>query len=109
MEFKLTWWRGAEVKVQIEEYTTIDLTIRLSTSDSGSQVQHRQLRILTQNQTGEEMKATLLLCWSVPNVAVFETILTYQLQPESLLTFPTTSGYEILLSLKSRVIEPFLE
>lgn len=55
------------------------------------------------------MKDTLLLCWIVPNLAVFETILTYQLQPESLLTFPTTSGYEILFPLKSRVIELFLE
>lgn len=64
---------------------------------------------MTQNQSGKEMKATLLLCCSVPNQAVFETILTYQLQPESLLTFPTTSGYEILFPLKSRVIEPFLE
>lgn len=47
MEFKLTW-RGAEVRVQIEEYRTIDLTIQLSTFHNGNQSQYRQLRILTQ-------------------------------------------------------------
>lgn len=43
IEIKLRW-RGAEVKVQIEEYRTIDLTIRLSSSDGSSQSQYRQFK-----------------------------------------------------------------